>query len=65
MTGDTHRALIRLPNGFEFREAEMASSTFRSTGAVEQSYSSCYGFVTLVTYGPYGIVDEESYGIRA
>ena len=64
VTGAPHRALIRLPSGFEFREAEMASSTFRSSGAIEQHYAGCYGFVTLVTYGPYGIVEEESYPER-
>lgn len=61
VTGETYRASIKLPNGFEFREAEMASSTFRSSGAIEQTYAGCYGFVTVVTYGPYGIVDRESY----
>ena len=61
VTGDAQRAVIKLPNGFEFREAEMASSTFRSQGAIEKSYAGCYGFVMVVTYNPYGIVDEESY----
>ena len=61
VTGEAHRASIKLPNGFEFREAEMASSSFRSSGAIEQTYAGCYGFVTVVTYGPYGIVDRESY----
>ena len=61
VTGEAHRALIKLPKGFEFREAEMGSSTIRSAGAIEQQHSECYGFVTLVTYGPHGIVDAESY----
>ena len=61
VTGEVHRAVIKLPHGFEFREAEMASSTFQSSGAIEQTYAGCYGFVTVVTYGPYGIVDHESY----
>ena len=62
MTGNVHRAVIRLPNGFEFREAEMASSTFRSTSVLDQSHAGCYGFLTVVTYGPYGVVEEESLG---
>ena len=61
MTGSHHRAVIRLPNGFEFREAEMASSTFHSTHVLERRHAGCYGFLTLVTYGPYGVVEEESY----
>ena len=32
VTGKAHRAVIRLPKGFEFREAEMGSSAIRSTG---------------------------------
>ena len=61
VTGNEQRAVIKLPNGFKFREAEMASSTFQSKGAIEQSHAGCYGFVTVVTYNPYGIVEEESY----
>ena len=61
VTGEAHRAVIWLPREFEFREAEMESGTFASRGAIEQSHSGCYGFVTVVTHNPYGIVDEESY----
>ena len=32
VTGVPHRALIRLPEGFEFREAEVGSGTFRGRG---------------------------------
>jgi hypothetical protein len=28
MTGEEHRAQIRLPNGFEYREAEMGNTTW-------------------------------------
>ena len=61
VTGQPQRAVIKLPSGFEFREAEAVSATFQSTGEVEQSYSGRYGFLSVVTYGPYGIVEEESY----
>ena len=61
VTGETHRALIRLPGGFEFREAEMGNGSCRATAALELDHSSCYGFVTVVTYGPGGIIDAESY----
>ena len=53
VTGKPHRALIRLPEGFEFRDAEMASGTFRSTGAIAQDHANCYGFLTYVAYGPH------------
>lgn len=61
VTGQAHRASINLPEGFEFRVAEMGSSTFRATAALELDHASCYGFVTLVTYDPHGIVEAESY----
>ncbi|MCZ6704693.1 MAG: DUF1326 domain-containing protein [Bacteroidetes bacterium] len=61
VTGASHRALIKLPDGFEFREAEMASATFTSEGHINQSHSDRYGFLTFVTYGPYGMVKESSY----
>lgn len=64
VTGAPHRAVIKLPQGFEFREAEMASSRFWSTGAISQRHVNCYGFLTLATYGPYGIVEEQSYPAR-
>ena len=33
MTGEEHRAQIRLPNGFEYREAEMGNSTWLKVNA--------------------------------
>ncbi len=61
VTGLPHRAAIRLPQGFEFREAEMASSAFWSQGDVLQNYKNCYGFLTFTSYGPQGIIEEHSY----
>lgn len=60
VTGQPHRAAIKLPQGFEFREAEMASSTFWSKVAIPQTHQNCYGFLTYVTYRPYGVIDEKS-----
>jgi hypothetical protein len=57
VTGAPHRAQIRLPEGFEFREAEMASGSFKGTGAIQFDNRNCYGFLTLVAYGPYGVID--------
>ncbi len=57
VTGAPHRAVIRLPEGFEFREAEMASGTFKGTGEIKFENSKCYGFLTIVAYGPYGVID--------
>jgi hypothetical protein len=57
VTGAPHRALIQLPEGFEYREAEMASSDFRSQAGLEFQHKERYGFLTYVAYGPYGIVE--------
>ncbi len=62
VTGADHHAQIRLPNGFEFRDAEMASATIESEVAtLEQSHDGVYAFMTHVTYGPHGIVEDESW----
>ncbi len=58
VTGAEHSAQIRLPNGFEFREAEMASGRFTAEGP-ELGFNNedSYGFLTYVGYGPYGVID--------
>ncbi len=60
VTGAPHFMSIHLYDGFEFREAEMASATFWSKGELEQNYSKRYAAISYVTYGPYGIIDEGS-----
>jgi len=61
VTGATYRAAIKLHDGFEFREGEMASSTFWSKGELDQKHKNCYGVLSYVTYGPNGIIDEQSH----
>lgn len=61
VTGKPHRAAIRLHTAFEFREAEMASADFWSRGELEQDHANRYAYLSLVTYGPYGIVEEHSH----
>jgi hypothetical protein len=58
VTGRPHRAQIRLPEGFEFREAEVASGSFTGEGE-ELGFANrdCYACLTRVAYGPYGIVE--------
>ena len=57
VTGKPHFAQIRLPNGFEFREAEMASGRFDSQGSeLGMQHSNCYGFLTHAAYGPKGVI---------
>jgi hypothetical protein len=57
VTGAEHVARIRLPNGFEFREAEMASGRLEATGPeLGMKHRNCYGFLTQVAYGPKGVI---------
>lgn len=61
VTGAEHQAAIKLPQGFEFREAEVVSSDFSSQGELSQQHSKCYGFLTYAGYGPYGVIEEQCY----
>ena len=58
VTGAPHRAQIHLPNGFEYRSAEMASADAAGTAAIKFDYKKRYGFLTYVAYGPYGVIEE-------
>jgi hypothetical protein len=60
VTGAPHFIAIKPHDGFEFREAEMASATFWSRGALDQSHAGRFATISFVTYGPYGIIPEES-----
>ncbi len=58
VTGRPHRARIHLPEGFEFRAAEMASGSFTGEGSeLGFANSDCYACLTHVGYGPHGIVE--------
>lgn len=57
VTGKPHRAVIRLPEGFEFRDAEMASATFKGTAELTMDHADSYCFVSYLKYGPYGVID--------
>ena len=60
VTGAVHPAKITLPTGFEFREADVVSSTFKSGGDIAFDRAKRYGMLTYATYGPYGLIEEES-----
>jgi hypothetical protein len=57
VTGKPHRALIKLPEGFEFREAEMASGSLKSRGDIALDQKDSYGVMWYAAYGPRGIID--------
>ena len=61
VTGAAHRAQIVLPQGFEFRVGEAASADFTAHGAeLAMQRSKCFGVLSHVAYGPYGIVEERT-----
>jgi hypothetical protein len=60
VTGAEHPAQIRLPEGFEFRSAEMASGSFEGTGEIAFRAHGKYGFLSYVAYGPHGVIAAES-----
>ena len=60
VTGAPHLMSIHLYEGFEFREAEMASATFSCKGEIGLKHAKRFAAISYVTYGPYGIIAEES-----
>lgn len=61
VTGAPHPAKIVLPEGFEFRSADMASGSFKGDGDIVFERSNSYGVLTYVAYGPHGIIEDESW----
>jgi len=60
VTGEPHFISIRPHDGFEFREAEMASSDFWAKGKLEHSHKKRFASITYASYGPQGIIPNES-----
>jgi len=65
VTGEDHFIAIRPHRGFEFREAEMASASFWSKGELDQKHKGRYAALSFVSYGPHGIIPEESFPHRS
>ncbi|MFQ5565141.1 MAG: DUF1326 domain-containing protein [Paracoccaceae bacterium] len=57
VTGQPHRARIVLPEGFEFRDAEMGSGKFKVNAALKYAHENCYAALFDVAYGPYGVIE--------
>jgi hypothetical protein len=64
VTGEPHFISIRPHDGFEFREAEMASANFWAKGELEQQHEKRFAAITYASYGPYGIIPEDSFPER-
>ena len=55
ITGEEHRATIGLPNGMEFREAEMASGSSKAMAAFKTNFKDTYAQIALLNLTPKGI----------
>lgn len=56
ITGVEHRARIVLPNGMEFTEAEMASGTSKTTGAIELDLQQTYTHLARIHLNQHGVI---------
>ncbi len=57
VTGAEHRARINLPDGFEYRIAEMGSATTRATGAIKLDLKDSFGLFAHIHLSNKGVVD--------
>jgi hypothetical protein len=57
VTGAEHRVRIDLPNGFEFRLAEIGSGRTKSTGPIALDFADTYGQFARIHIGNAGVID--------
>ena len=58
VTGDLHRVRIDLPHGFEYRFAEMGSSTFSTQGPIALDHADRYAQFARIHLSNHGIVPD-------
>jgi hypothetical protein len=56
VTGAAHRARVTLPHGFEYNEAEYASSTTKTTGAIANDWANRHAHFCELHLGPNGVI---------
>ena len=56
VTGSPHRIRVDIPEGFEYREAEIASATIKGTGAIKFDSAGCHSSLADVTFTQSGVV---------
>ncbi len=56
VTGAEHRVRVVLPHGFEYLEAEYASSTAKTTGAIENDWAGRHAHFCTLHLGPKGVI---------
>jgi hypothetical protein len=56
VTGEPHRARVTLPHGFEYHDAEYASGTWKSTGAIVNDLANRHAHFAMLHLGPNGVI---------
>ncbi len=56
VTQQPHRVRLVLPQGFEFRDAEIASGSCSSSGDLNIDYQNRHAVFTEFAYGPHGVI---------
>lgn len=56
VTGKPHRARVALPHGFEYSEAEYASSTTKTTGPIANDWAGRHAHFCELHLGPNGVI---------
>jgi hypothetical protein len=56
VTGAEHRALINLPAGFEYSQAEMASGTSRASGPIALDLQGTHAHLARFHWSTHGVV---------
>ena len=54
VTNEPHRARINLPNGFEYRTAEIASGNLKTRGPIEIEFENRHSHLAMLNIGPDG-----------
>ncbi len=55
VTGDPHRISVKIPRGFEYEEAEIASATIKGMGDIEFDHTNCHSSLADVTFTQSGL----------
>ena len=56
VTGEEHRAKVVLPHGFEYTEAEYASSNAKTSGVIENDWAGRHAHLCMLHMGPNGLI---------
>ncbi len=57
ITGAPHQATVRLPKGFEYREAEFVTGKAKTSGEIELNFSDTHAHLAKVHWGTRGVLD--------